>query len=81
MNDITKEPVWQEGSFPKNCGCGSAYTERTWPGLRYCGVLPGVRDTNGRRFYADLEIRRCRCGASLAVKLNKSSRKRGRNKQ
>jgi len=64
-----KSSIWQEGSFPKNCSCGAVYTADIWSVLTYCGIISGVCEGSSGRFFDDLELRKCRCGTSLAVKL------------
>lgn len=50
-----------EFSWPKSCGCGRTHTAEAWPSLPYCGVQKGDSEV------ADLQLRHCPCGSTLAV--------------
>lgn len=56
-------------AFPKTCGCGAAYAEEAWRALNFDGIQEGSDDT-GRRFAADLEMRRCLCGSTICVPIS-----------
>lgn len=61
--------MYQHGSFPKRCVCGALYqTEHDWRSLPFATVMPGT-DEDGKRYYHDLELRNCRCGSTIAVRM------------
>jgi len=65
--------LWAENAFPKQCSCGATYHELDWLILPYHRIFRGTDESTGRQFSADLEIRVCVCGSSMAVQLKESN--------
>lgn len=51
------------GVWPKTCSCGSRFVRDEWLTLPFVGRVP---DNEG----GELEMRTCRCGSTLAVRVS-----------
>jgi len=61
--------IYQPGSFPKKCSCGAMYhSETDWRSLPFSCIWPAV-DKGGKRHCHDMELRLCRCGSSIGVRI------------
>jgi hypothetical protein len=59
--------MYASNQFPKQRGCGVEYNEVEWQRLDKAGIFSGRLD--GKRYAADLEMRNCECGTTIAVTL------------